>query len=62
MGFLRSIGPLEIILILIVVMIIFGVGRLPEIGSGVGKAIKEFRSSVTGKDEAKSGTGDGKAS
>ncbi len=60
MGFLRGIGPLEIILILVVVMIIFGVGRLPEVGSGVGKAIREFRSSLTGKDEAKSESGDSK--
>ena len=47
MGFLRNIGPLEIILILVVILIIFGVGKLPEIGSGVGKAIKEFRNSVS---------------
>lgn len=46
MGFLRGIGPLEIFLILVVVMIIFGVGKLPEIGSGMGKAIREFKSSV----------------
>ena len=60
MGFLRGIGPLEIILILVVVMIVFGVGRLPEVGSGVGKAIREFRSSLTGKDEAKSESSDSK--
>ena len=60
MGFLRSIGPLEIILILVVVMIIFGVGRLPEVGAGVGKAIREFRSSLGGKSEAKSEQGDTK--
>ena len=60
MGFLRGIGPLEIILILVVVMIVFGVGRLPEVGSGVGKAIREFRSSLTGKDEAKSESSDRK--
>ena len=59
MGFPR-IGPLEIILILVVVMIIFGVGRLPEIGSGVGKAIREFRSSLGGKDQANSESGDSK--
>ncbi|MBI20743.1 MAG: twin-arginine translocase TatA/TatE family subunit [Chloroflexi bacterium] len=46
MGFLRNIGPLEIILILVIILIVFGVGKLPEIGSGVGKAIKEFRNSV----------------
>ncbi len=56
MGFLRNIGPLEIILILVIILIVFGVGKLPEIGSGVGKAIKEFKNSVgTDKkdDEAK---------
>ena len=46
MGFLRGIGPLEIFLILVVVMIIFGVGKLPSVGRGMGQAIKEFRSSV----------------
>ena len=46
MGFLRNIGPLEIILILVIILIVFGVGKLPEIGSGVGKAIKEFKNSV----------------
>ncbi len=51
MGFLRGIGPLEIFLILVVVMIIFGVGKLPSVGRGMGQAIKEFRSSVKDKDE-----------
>ncbi len=51
MGFLRGIGPLEIFLILVVVLIIFGVGKLPSAGRGMGQAIKEFRSSV--KDEDK---------
>jgi sec-independent protein translocase protein TatA len=32
-------------------MIIFGVGRLPEIGGAMGKAIREFRSTVSGKGE-----------
>ena len=56
MGFLRGIGPLEIFLILVAVMIIFGVGKLPEIGSGVGKAIREFRSSIQGKDKKSTDT------
>jgi len=46
MGFLRGIGPLEIFLILVVVMIIFGVGKLPSVGRGMGQALKEFRHSV----------------
>tara|TARA_B100001142_G_C14241375_1_gene619515 strand:+ start:268 stop:426 length:159 start_codon:yes stop_codon:yes gene_type:complete len=36
---------MELIIVLVVVLIIFGVGRLPEIGGAMGKAIKEFRSS-----------------
>ena len=51
MGFLRGIGPLEIFLILVVVMIIFGVGKLPSVGKGMGQALREFRSSVKEKDE-----------
>jgi sec-independent protein translocase protein TatA len=38
-------GPMELIIVLVVVLIIFGVGRLPEIGGAMGKAIKEFRTS-----------------
>jgi len=36
-------GPLEIGLILVIVLIIFGVGRLPQIGGALGKSIQEFR-------------------
>jgi sec-independent protein translocase protein TatA len=39
-------GPFELIIILVIVIIIFGVGRLPEIGGAVGKAIREFRVST----------------
>ena len=44
------IGPTELIIILVVVLIIFGVGRLPEIGGAMGKAIREFRHSQAGQD------------
>jgi sec-independent protein translocase protein TatA len=36
-------GPAEIALVLFVVLIVFGVGRLPKIGSAIGKGIYEFR-------------------
>jgi len=36
-------GPWEIGLILLIVLIIFGVGKLPQIGSSIGKGIREFR-------------------
>ena len=38
-----GIGPFELLLILAVVVIIFGVGRLPEVGGAIGKSIREFR-------------------
>jgi sec-independent protein translocase protein TatA len=36
---------------LVIVMIVFGVGRLPEIGGALGKSIRSFKRSVTGDDE-----------
>jgi len=36
-------GGMELIIILVIVLIIFGVGRLPEIGGALGKSIREFR-------------------
>ena len=43
------IGPTELVIILVIVLIIFGVGRLPEIGGAMGKAIREFRKNQSGK-------------
>lgn len=47
------IGPMELIIILVIVLIIFGVGRLPEIGNALGKGIREFRKGQAGEDEEK---------
>lgn len=41
-----SLGPGEIILILVVLLLVFGAKRLPELGSALGKGIREFKSSV----------------
>jgi sec-independent protein translocase protein TatA len=41
-----SIGFTELILILFIVLIIFGAGKLPQLGEGIGKAIKGFKKSV----------------
>ena len=46
------VGPTELIIVLVIVMIIFGVGRLPEVGGSLGKAIREFRKSQSGKQDA----------
>ncbi len=42
-----GIGMPELIIILVIILIIFGAGKLPEIGAGVGKAIKNFKSATT---------------
>lgn len=44
-------GPTELLIILGIVVVIFGARRLPEIGSGMGKAIKNFKGSVSEKGE-----------
>jgi len=45
---LGNIGPLEIIVVLIIALIVFGPKRLPELGSSLGRGIREFRNTVTG--------------
>ncbi len=42
-----GIGTSELIIILVIVLIIFGVGKLPEIGAGMGKAIKNFKKATS---------------
>lgn len=44
-------GATELGIILVIVVVLFGARRLPEIGSGVGKAIKNFKAGISGKDE-----------
>jgi sec-independent protein translocase protein TatA len=46
-------GPVEIGLILVIVLIVFGVGRLPQVGGALGKGIREFRQAVKGEEEHK---------
>ena len=46
-----GIGTTELFIILAIVVVLFGARRLPELGSGVGKAIKNFKSGLSGKDE-----------
>jgi sec-independent protein translocase protein TatA len=44
-------GPLEIVIILVIVLIIFGPKRLPDLGRSLGRGMREFKDSVTGKDK-----------
>ena len=55
----RQIGPFEISLIVIVLLLLFGAKRLPEIGKSVGKSLREFKSATKGLgDDVKSGLTD----
>jgi len=44
-------GPMEIVVILLVVLLLFGAKRLPEIGRALGEGIREFKKSIKGGDD-----------
>ncbi len=44
-----NIGPLEIAIVLVIALIIFGPAKLPELGKSAGKGFREFKHSVSGK-------------
>jgi len=44
-----NIGPLELAIVLIIALVVFGPKRLPELGRSLGKGIREFRGSVSGE-------------
>ena len=43
-----NVGPLEIAVVLVIVLIIFGPKRLPELGQSMGRGIREFKNSISG--------------
>jgi sec-independent protein translocase protein TatA len=45
-----GLGMPELLIILVIIVIIFGAGRLPEIGQGLGRAIRNFKDSTSGRD------------
>ena len=45
------IGPWEIAILLVIVLLVFGPKRLPEMGRSLGKGMREFKDSITGKDD-----------
>jgi sec-independent protein translocase protein TatA len=55
----QRLGPLEITLIVVVLLLLFGAKRLPEIGKSMGKSLREFKSATKGlADDVKSGLDD----
>jgi len=48
---LRSIGPVELMIILAIILLLFGVGRVSKVGRELGGAISEFRKGIKGDDD-----------
>jgi sec-independent protein translocase protein TatA len=46
-----GIGPLELIIVLVIVLVIFGPKRLPGLGRSLGTGMREFKDSISGKDD-----------
>ena len=45
-----GIGPMELIVVLVIALVVFGPKKLPDLGRSLGKGMREFRSSVTGEE------------
>jgi sec-independent protein translocase protein TatA len=48
-----TVGPQELLIVLLIVIIIFGARKLPDLGKSLGEGIRNFKSSVSGKDKDK---------
>jgi sec-independent protein translocase protein TatA len=46
-----GIGPLELIIVLVIILVIFGPKRLPGVGRSLGQGMREFKDSISGKDK-----------
>lgn len=49
-----NVGPMEIAIVLIIALVVFGPKRIPELGKSLGKGMSEFKSSISGDDDHKS--------
>ncbi len=49
-----NIGPVELIILVVILVLVFGSRKLPELGRSLGSGMREFKDSVTGRDEKKS--------
>ena len=54
----QNFGVPQVLIILLVILILFGVGKLPQVGRGMGQAINEFKKAVNSKDEESSDSDD----
>jgi sec-independent protein translocase protein TatA len=47
-----NIGPLEIAIVVVIILLLFGARKLPDLGRGLGSGMREFKDGITGKDNA----------
>jgi sec-independent protein translocase protein TatA len=58
MFLIGPVGPTELILIVVIIVIIFGAKKLPELGKSLGEGIKNFRKSISGKEKEEGSSSD----
>jgi sec-independent protein translocase protein TatA len=46
-----SVGPMELVIVLVIALVILGPKRLPEAGKAIGKGMREFKDSLTGRED-----------
>ena len=49
-------SPIQIAIVLLIVLVVFGPKRLPELGRSIGRGLREFRSSMSGDDDERAAT------
>lgn len=49
-----GLGPWELIIVLLIVLVVFGAGKLPQVGNSIGQAIKNFKKGMTGSSDESS--------
>jgi sec-independent protein translocase protein TatA len=54
LAFLSNLGPWELILIFLIVLVVFGANKLPRVAKDLGKGIREFKKSISGEQDEKS--------
>ena len=47
-----QLGPMELLIVGLIALLVFGPKKLPELGSGLGKAIRDFKGAMSGKDSS----------
>ena len=51
MSFLKNVGPVELLVLLLILVVVFGVGRISELGGALGKSIRDFKNEIRGPEE-----------